>query len=64
MTSQISGADPALNPMMMPFIQNSGRSQVDLGIGGNFYVPEGSLKNLRFGAEFILPVYQKNSNGN
>ncbi|QTY26866.1 transporter [Flavobacterium sp. CS20] len=61
---QISGADPAFDPMMMPLfnIENSGRSQVDLGLGANFYVPEGSLKNLRFGFEFILPFYQ-NVNG-
>ncbi|NBC57206.1 MAG: transporter [Bacteroidetes bacterium] len=61
---QISGADPAFNPMMMPLfnVENSGRSQVDLGLGTNFYVPDGRLKNLRFGFEFILPVYQ-NVNG-
>ncbi|MDG1333114.1 MAG: transporter [Crocinitomicaceae bacterium] len=63
-TAKISGADPDLNPMMMPLFStmNSGRSQLDLGIGTNFLVDSGKLKNLRIGAEVKLPVYQ-NVNG-
>ena len=56
----IEGADSNLNPMMMPLFDstNSGRSQLDVGIGSNFYIPSGTLKNLRFGVEVELPVYQ------
>ena len=38
---------------------NSGRSQIDLGLGANFFVSKGSLKNLRIGAEIKIPAYQK-----
>jgi len=41
---------------------NSGRSQLDVGIGTNFFVPKESLKNLRIGAELKIPAYQ-NVNG-
>ena len=60
-TQSIDGVDEDLNPMMMPLFNaaNSGRSQLDLGLGTNFYVPTGNLKNLRIGAEVKLPVYQK-----
>lgn len=58
--SSISGADADLNPMMMPLFNsaNSGRNQFDLGLGMNYYVASGTFKNLRFGAEFKLPVSQ------
>lgn len=60
-TQKIEGVDADLNPMMMPLFNttNSGRSQLDVGIGTNFYVPDGSLKNLRIGAEIKIPAYQK-----
>lgn len=56
----INGSDADLNPMMMPLFNsaNSGRNQLDLGLGANYYVAEGAFKNLRFGAEFKLPVSQ------
>ncbi len=60
-TQKIDGVDADLNPMMMPLFNtaNSGRSQLDVGFGTNFYVPKGSLKNLRIGAEIKIPAYQK-----
>lgn len=56
----IRGTDPDLNPLMMPLFDpaNSGRQQLDVGIGSNFYIPSGSMKNIRIGAEVKLPVYQ------
>ncbi len=58
---EIEGADPDLNPMMMPLFStvNSGRSQLDVGFGVNFYVPKGSFKDVRIGAELTIPAYQK-----
>ena len=60
-TQKIKGSDAELNPMMMPLFNtaNSGRSQMDLGFGVNFYVPKGDLKNIRLAAAVTLPVYQK-----
>jgi hypothetical protein len=60
-TQKIDGVDADLNPMMMPLFNtaNSGRSQLDVGIGTNFFVPKGSLKDLRIGAEIKIPAYQK-----
>lgn len=57
---KIDGADVDMNPMMMPLfnVQNSGRSQVELGIGSNFLIPSGSLKNLRFAVEVKSPLMQ------
>jgi hypothetical protein len=60
-TQKIDGGDADLNPMMMPLFNtvNSGRSQLDMSIGTNFFVPKGSLKDLRIGAEIKIPAYQK-----
>lgn len=60
-TQKIDGVDADLNPMMMPLFNtaNSGRSQLDVGIGTNFFIPKGSLKDLRIGAEIKIPAYQK-----
>ena len=57
---KIKGSDQRMNSMMMPLFnsENSGRSQLDIGFGSNIYIFSGSLKNLRFGAEVNLPVYQ------
>jgi hypothetical protein len=59
-TGKISGADPDLNPMMMPLFnaENSGKNQLDAGIGSNFYVPDGKFKDLRLGIEVNYPLYQ------
>jgi hypothetical protein len=61
---KIEGADKDLNPMMMPLFntENSGRSQVNAGLGANFYVLNGVFKSLRIAAEVKIPVYQ-NVNG-
>ena len=50
-----------MNPMMMPLFNtsNSGRSQLDIGVGTNYLITNGSLKNLRFAVEVIIPAYQK-----
>ena len=60
-TQNTDGVDADLNPMMMPLFNtaNSGRSQLDFGIGTNFFVPKGSLKDLRIGAEIKIPAYQQ-----
>jgi hypothetical protein len=60
-TQEIDGVDADLNPMMMPLFNtaNSGRSQMDVGLGINFLIPKGSLKNLRLAAEVKIPAYQK-----
>lgn len=60
-TQKIDGVDADLNPMMMPLFNtaNSGRSQLDVGIGTNFFIPKSSLKDLRIGAEIKIPAYQK-----
>lgn len=56
-TGQITGADPDMNPMMMPLfnIANSGRSQLDGGIGVNFQKPSSKLK---IAAEVKRPLSQ------
>ena len=59
--SSINGSGKDMNPAMMPLFNNlnSGRSLTDAGIGVNFYIPEGSLKNLRFATEVLLPITQR-----
>lgn len=56
----IDGVDEDLNPTMMPLFDtvNSGRSQIDVGFGVNYYIPQGALKNIRLAAEVKLPLYQ------
>lgn len=63
-TDKINGADPDMNPTMMPLFntENSGRDQLDLGIGANFLVPRGMMKNIRVAAEIKFPITQ-NVNG-
>lgn len=60
----IDGANPALNPLMVitADTSNSGGEFLDAGVGINFYVPTGSLKNFRLAVEYIQPVVQ-NLNG-
>ena len=57
---EINGANPNLNPMMVitADTQNSGGTYINTGFGFNTYIPDGALKNVRFGFEFALPVYQ------
>jgi len=61
---KINGSDADMPPMMMPLFNaaNSGRSQINGGLGVNFYVPSGKLKDLRLAAEVKVPVYQQVSN--
>lgn len=58
--AKIKGANPEFNPMMMPLFdtQNSGRKQLDVGIGTNLYHLVEWLSGLRFAAEIKLPVWQ------
>lgn len=60
-TQKIEGVDADLNPMMMPLFNtsNSGKSQFDVGLGLNFLIPKGRLKNLRLASEVKIPTYQK-----
>ncbi len=54
------GADDRLNPNMIPTANPDLRAgtQLDLGLGLNFYAPEGALQGSRFALEFNLPVYR------
>lgn len=56
----ISGADSRLNPNMIhtadPDLKAGTR--VDLGLGTNFFIYKGPLKDVRLAAEFGLPFYQ------
>ncbi len=58
----IKGADPALNPMMVPTADPNlrGGKRLDALAGLNFFVPKGPtwLKGQKIGAEFGMPVYQ------
>ena len=58
---KIDGFDVDLNPMMMPLFNtaNSGRSQLDVGLGANYLMPKSILKGLRFAVEVKVPAYQK-----
>ena len=57
---EISGSNAALNPMMVSTADtaNSGGKYVNLGLGANFFVPKGCLKDLRFAVEIAYPLYQ------
>lgn len=56
----ITGMDTDLNPNAMPLFStaNSGRDQLTIGLGSNFYVPSGNMKNFRAAVEVLIPVYQ------
>lgn len=56
----IKGEDTELNPMMMPLFNanNSGRNQLNLGLGSNYLIAEGVLRNLRFALEVNIPLSQ------
>lgn len=58
--SEIEGSNPDLNPMMVitADTQNSGGTYINTGFGFNTYISKGALKNIRFGFEFALPIYQ------
>ena len=58
----VDGANPALDPEMMPCSDPDlqGGNRLDLLLGLNFYAPEGPalIRGQRLFAEFGLPVYQ------
>lgn len=56
----VDGADPALNPMMVPTARadlQAGK-RLDALMGVNLYAPSGALKGHRLAVEVGLPVYQ------
>lgn len=58
----ISGADPALNPAIVPTADPNlrGGNRLDLLFGLNFLVPKGLkfIKGQRFAIEMGFPIYQ------
>jgi hypothetical protein len=56
----VHGADPALNPMMVPTANPSlrGGARIDLGVGLNFEVASRTLHGQRLAVEFIKPFWQ------
>jgi len=54
------GADPALDPNLIPTADPDlrGGTRLDLGLGVNVYLPDSFLPEGRFAAEFELPLYQ------
>lgn len=60
MVGDIDGADPRLNPALVPTADPDLRAGrfFSVGLGANFIVPEGVARGLRFSVEGVLPVYQ------
>ena len=56
----IRGADPDLNPMMVPTADPSlrGGNRAVVAVGLEFYVSDGTLQQNRFGVEIAIPVHQ------
>lgn len=56
----IEGADPQLNPMMVPTARTDLRAgeRVDASVGLNLYAPEGKLAGHRLAVEYATPIYQ------
>ena len=56
----MDGVNTNLNPTMMPLfdVGNTGRDVFSGGVGLNYYIPQGSFKDLRIGLEYQLPIYQ------
>lgn len=56
----IKGENTQLSPMMVSTADNNnyGGNHINSGIGLNTYIPQGTLKDLRFGLEYIFPLYQ------
>jgi hypothetical protein len=60
-TGNVKGADPALNPAMVPTADPDlrGGTRIDVGLGLNFEVASrGPLHGQRLAVEFLLPAYQ------
>ena len=58
--NNIDGADPLLNPNVVPTADPllRGGRRVDLGAGLNFLFTDGPLKAFRLAGEFLFPVYE------
>ena len=58
--AKTNGENPNLTPMMVTTAntENSGGNYINTGLGFNIYAFKGSLKNVRLGAEYALPIYQ------
>ena len=56
----IDGADPQLNPVIVPTADPNrrGGERIDILFGVNVYVPKGSLKGNRLALEVGFPLYQ------
>ena len=56
----IDGADPVLNPKMVPTADPKRRAgtRADLIFAVSLFAPEGTLEDFRFGIEGGLPIYQ------
>lgn len=56
----ITGADPRLNPAIIPTANSNlrGGTRLDVGLGLNFFVNKGVLAGHRLAVELALPVYQ------
>jgi hypothetical protein len=56
----VEGADPMLNPMMVPTADASlrGGRRVDAAVGVNLEVPSGALDGQRLAVELVAPVWQ------
>lgn len=56
----VKGADPRLNPAMVPTADPGLRagSSISAGVGINFEVPTGSLHGFRLAVEGLIPFYQ------
>ncbi len=56
----IDGADPRLNPLLVPTADPNLRAgkRLSVGLGLNFMIPTGTLRGLGFSVEGIIPFYQ------
>ena len=56
----IDGTDPELNPGMVPTADPArrGGKRLDLGMGINFYMPEGAMSGSRVVLELSYPIYE------
>jgi hypothetical protein len=57
----IDGQDERISPTMSPAAdpRAQGGERTDVGVGANFYAPEGLLQGHRFGLEVLVPVAQR-----
>jgi hypothetical protein len=60
MWKDYSGADADLNPMMVPTARTDlrGGKRLDVPLGANYWINSGTLRGMRFLAEYEIPVWQ------